>query len=510
MMNYLQDISVANEPMYKVSSNSVNLNFGFLTSKLATDAIGSSIKDNSRNRLLEEELENTNQNYSNSTNFFKFSQTRFIDNPFYSQAGFPKNSSGYSAVDPKLYVKNTSIETKNITSSMKMKFQTTKQLAPNTSTKCIAQINSGNWNANVCKTKKADGETICECESLNPTSIMESLDYLLDKASQVYSLDTLLAFASFPFYKTIAFYFYLFMTGGYAYFVYWGMKVDHVFYTRLAAEKEAKEALEKQLKEEEEKLKEKEQEQILKQEDINNKENQDGIQVEQFDTQNDENQSKAILGQQDFNDVQINQEIGGTIFNKDKEPKLTQIEDNIVREQVPTLVDLNEQFQLIQPQINFMQEDAQMVNDNPHLTVDGQNDTFKSQISPENKIDNYPSAQPLQQDEVDQQNATEQNPQQKKEAEDMVQQSISKIKAYIEYLKYFHQILSIVYQDDEDKPRGLRASIVYTGIMGSLAVLFVFGQPNNISLTLTLALFTAPKRCQYTKRNLQELEVLLL
>lgn len=46
--------------MYKVSSNSVNLNFGFLTSKLATDAIGSSIKDNSRNRLLEEELENTN------------------------------------------------------------------------------------------------------------------------------------------------------------------------------------------------------------------------------------------------------------------------------------------------------------------------------------------------------------------------------------------------------------------------------------------------------------------
>lgn len=52
--------------------------------------------------------------------------------------------------------------------------------------------------------------------------------------------------------------------------------------------------------------------------------------------------------------------------------------------------------------------------------------------------------------------------------------------------------MSIVYKDDEEKPRGLRASIVYTSIMGSLAVLFVFGQPDNISLTLTLALLTAP------------------
>lgn len=120
-----------------------------------------------------------------------------------------------------------------------MKFPTTKKLPTNTSTKCIAQVDSGSWNADVCKTKKVEGETICECESLNPTSIMESLDYLLDKASQVYSLDTLLAFASFPFYKTIVFYFYLLMTGGYAYVVYWGMKVDQAMYSRIAIEKEA-------------------------------------------------------------------------------------------------------------------------------------------------------------------------------------------------------------------------------------------------------------------------------
>lgn len=38
----------------------------------------------------------------------------------------------------------------------------------------------------------------------------------------------------------------------------------------------------------------------------------------------------------------------------------------------------------------------------------------------------------------------------------------------------------------------MRASIVYTSILGSLAVLFVFNQPNNLSFTVALALITAP------------------
>lgn len=80
-------------------------------------------------------------------------------------------------------IKNATDQNKNISSSMKMKFPSKKELPTNTSTKCIAQVDSGSWNADVCKTKKAEGETICECESLNPTSLMESLDYLLDKAS---------------------------------------------------------------------------------------------------------------------------------------------------------------------------------------------------------------------------------------------------------------------------------------------------------------------------------------
>jgi hypothetical protein len=59
---------------------------------------------------------------------------------------------------------------------------------------------------------------------------MESLDLILDKAVEVYSLDTLLAFASFPFYKTIVFYFYLAITGSYLGVIYWGMKVDDIMH----------------------------------------------------------------------------------------------------------------------------------------------------------------------------------------------------------------------------------------------------------------------------------------
>lgn len=66
---------------------------------------------------------------------------------------------------------------------MKFKFPTTKKLENNTSIKCITEVKEGEWNADVCSTVEKDGETTCECESLNPTSLMESFDLIADKAA---------------------------------------------------------------------------------------------------------------------------------------------------------------------------------------------------------------------------------------------------------------------------------------------------------------------------------------
>jgi hypothetical protein len=66
---------------------------------------------------------------------------------------------------------------------------------------------------------------------MNPTSIMESLNYILDKAEETFSLNTLLAFGSFPFYKTVVFYFYILITCIYLVVVYWGVKADNIMFT---------------------------------------------------------------------------------------------------------------------------------------------------------------------------------------------------------------------------------------------------------------------------------------
>lgn len=42
---------------------------------------------------------------------------------------------------------------------------------------------------------------------------------------------------SFPFYKTVIFYFYLSITSGYIALVIWGMRVDHIMYEKIAVEK---------------------------------------------------------------------------------------------------------------------------------------------------------------------------------------------------------------------------------------------------------------------------------
>ena len=66
---------------------------------------------------------------------------------------------------------------------MKFKFPVNKTMANNTIPKCVTKVSDEDWNADVCNTKNKDGEAICECESLNPTSIMESLDFIADKAA---------------------------------------------------------------------------------------------------------------------------------------------------------------------------------------------------------------------------------------------------------------------------------------------------------------------------------------
>lgn len=56
---------------------------------------------------------------------------------------------------------------------MKFRFTNEKEIAKNSTLKCITKLDSGEWNADICNTNIKDGETICECESLNPTSIMD-------------------------------------------------------------------------------------------------------------------------------------------------------------------------------------------------------------------------------------------------------------------------------------------------------------------------------------------------
>ncbi|CAD8121927.1 unnamed protein product [Paramecium sonneborni] len=478
MQSQLQAISVANEPLYKVQSNSVNLNFGFLTTKMAGEVTGS--KAITKSRLLEEESDQQNSNQNSSTDFYKFSMTRFIDNPYYADENFPKNSSGYQAVDPKLIAEGQSNSTK-ANSQMKFKFPTKKKLENNTQIKCITEVKSGEWDADVCSTVEKDGETTCQCDSLNPTSIMESLNLIADKAAKVFSLDTLLAFGSFPFYKTIVFYFYLGITGIYISVVYWGVKVDNAMFAKIHAEQEL---AEQKLKEEK-----------LKLENIeNDPENKD--QVKEITENKQESHSFRQLEEIKDNDIPQMSNLPSlkkSIFNNPKsydkvilESKLSMInspQELLINQTPDSKLDINIVINPDGPakigSDHLLQKQCSIKNvDQPQ----SQND-LKNIEDPDKKDKN---------EDTDEQQKKDQEQQPKGLKDLMIKNSISRIKAYIEYLKFFHQLLQIVYKSDQKKPRGLRASIVYTSILGSLAVLFVFNQPNNISFTVALALITAP------------------
>ncbi|CAD8190791.1 unnamed protein product [Paramecium octaurelia] len=478
MQSQLQAISVANEPLYKVESNSLNLNFGYLTTKMAGEVTGS--KTITKSRLLEEEASQSNTDLNTSTNFFKFSMTRFIDNPFYADKNFPKNSSGYQAIDPKL-IADTKSNISKATSQMKYKFPTPKKLENNTSIKCITEVESGQWNADVCSTVEKDGEATCQCESLNPTSVMESLNFIADKAAQVFSLDTLLAFGSFPFYKTAVFYFYLLITGIYIGVVYWGVKVDNAMFARIHAEQEL---AEQKLKEEQMKLENLEQDLENKGENKEITENkQESHSFRQLEEVKDHDtpqvealptlEKNIFKNPKSFDRVILENKI--SIINSPQELLINQTPDS--------KLDIN---LVINPEIPKGQGSDLLLLRQTSLKIDNGLHTLQN-------IKNEEAQEKQEQDKKKETEGNEEQKQKPKGLKDlMIKNSISRIKAYIEYLKFFHQLLQIVYKSDQKKPRGLRASIVYTSILGSLAVLFVFNQPNNLSFTVALALITAP------------------
>ncbi|CAD8165454.1 unnamed protein product [Paramecium pentaurelia] len=448
---------------------------------MAGEVTGS--KTITKSRLLEEEAEKSDTDYNTSTNFYKFSMTRFIDNPFYADQNFPKNSSGYQAVDPKL-IAETQSNISKANSQMNFKFPTLKELKNNTSIKCISQAQNGEWNANVCKTVQKNGETTCQCDSLNPTSVMESLNLIADKAAQVFSLDTLLAFGSFPFYKTIVFYFYLGITGIYLWVVYWGVKVDNEMFAKIHA---AQELAEQKLKEEKLKLENIENDSENKEQNKQIKENKENKQEPNFIKQLEE------IKENDIPQIESLPKLENNIFQNPRSFQKILLQAQLSRINSP-------QDQLM----NEIPDSKVYINIaiKPDVPKDIGSDGLlekQTSIKNENRLES-------QEDLKNSDESDKQYNDQKKESEEnknelqkpkglkylTISNSITKVKAYIEYLKFFHQLLQIIYKSDEKKPRGLRASIVYTSILGSLAVLFVFNQPNNLSFTVALALLTAP------------------
>ncbi|CAD8072273.1 unnamed protein product [Paramecium primaurelia] len=453
IQTHLQSISVVNEPFYKMIQNSVNLDFGYVTKKQAELIIG---LNSSLGQPIGDSQE-VNDIYTSATNYYKFSITRYKDNPFYPTSQFPKNSSGYQAVDPKLQ-ETGSTQNTMLGQDIQFSIPKVRTLNSNTTLECISQLQNGTWSADICKTIKKDMEVICKCEKLSPTSVMESIDQILDKASQVFSLTTLEAFATFPFYQTIIFYFYVTITVLYLSIVYWGIKVDNQMFSQIHAQQE-----------------------LAK----NETEVKNTVQNNLINKQVDSKYTK--IGQ--LRDSSIEYQHTMPLFKR-----------NMFGTGLSYGAIILNRFKPINPQINNKQS---ILETNPE----------EKSSKDLNKIDQlFSQSQVLQSTRIIKQglfNKQEESLKQEDSHNDqklqrkltiqdiglksmLIKNLITNFRAFIEFLKYFHQILQIIYKDDPIKPRGLRASIVYVSFLGGMAIIFVFQQPNNLNFTIGLSILTAP------------------
>ncbi|CAD8121931.1 unnamed protein product [Paramecium sonneborni] len=454
LQSQLQSISVINEPLYKMIQNSVNLNFGYVTQKQVELIIG-------LNSTLDQPVgdsEEANNIYQTSTNYYHFSITRYKDNPYYPTPEFPKNSSGYQAIEPKLKTPESS-QNSILKQDIQFSFPKVKNLKPNTTLECISQLQNNTWTVDVCKTVKKDIEIICKCEKLNPTSVMESIDYILDKGNQIFSLNTLENFASFPFYQTIIFYFYVTITALYLGIVYWGIRVDAEMFQKIHIEQEQakknpdiKNTVENKL--------------------IKNKKESKYTKTGQLRDSSIEHQHALPLFKRNIFGTGLS--YGAIILNRFQKPlnspqnlqntKQTTQDTKTDSKDINKIESLFSQSQMMQSTRIIKQG-----------LINSQQESLKSEeISKENQLQRKLTIQDIGLRSM------------------LIKRLITNFKAYIEFLKFFHQILQIIYKADPTKPRGLRASIVYTSCLGGIAIIFIFQQPNNLNFTIALALLTAP------------------
>ncbi|CAD8190779.1 unnamed protein product [Paramecium octaurelia] len=462
IQGHLQSVSVVNEPLYKMIKNSVNLDFGFVTKKQVELIVG---LNSSFGQPIGDSQE-INNIYKTATNYYKFSITRFKDNPFYPTPQFPKNSTGYQVVDPKLQETGSSKNSK-LGEDVSFSFPKVRTLQSNTSLECISQLQNGTWAVDICKTVKKELEVICKCDELSPTTVMESIDQIIDKGSQIFSSNTLDAFATFPFYKTIIFYFYIGITGLYLTIVYWGMRVDTQIFSQINIQ----------------------QEQGVNQPEVKNtvesklikRQDSKYTKTGQLRDSSIEYQHNLPLFKRNMFGTGLS--YGAIILNKLKPINFSKQQSNIKQATLETKPEEKSNKDLNKIDSLFSQS---QVLQSTRIIKQGLFNKQEELVKQD---------EPLKQEE-------EQSKDQKLQRQLTIQdiglksmlykQLITNSKAFIEFLKFFHQILQIFYKDDPIKPRSLRASIVYVSFLGGMALIYVFQQPNNVSFTIAISVLTAP------------------
>ncbi|KAM3143284.1 hypothetical protein pb186bvf_004616 [Paramecium bursaria] len=366
----------------------------------------------------------------------------YQNNPYQNMSEFKQNykqSSQTTLFKPTLTLSGQPI---NQTLPVPYQFKNTSQQ----SSICVQRLNNI-WQAQSCKTKVILDETICICEQISPTTIINAFINVQGQIFRIFSSDSIDKIQNYPFQKVVFIYIIIFYSLTYVWLMYKSNKLD---------------LMEKN--------------------------------PEQF--------SEKVHPSHPLENIQDQQDVHDQVKQADVECTKTYISKMLQRLSIKRCISQNKLKINLKEQTNsytrmqymkthFTQIKGELVLNNHYSTQQEENfdilspdeclHSVEPQNSPKLVIKTSTDGTSIQCQEKE-------SPKVQINLKSKIERGdINTYQGFIQYFKHFHVFFGIYFRYCDDQNRLLRCTLVYMSLLGQICILIVFGNQLNLSTILVLS-----------------------
>ncbi|CAK81877.1 unnamed protein product (macronuclear) [Paramecium tetraurelia] len=440
-INIITEIQLQNQiingNLQTITTNSFNLSTQKATQKVLQNLISSSLTE--PQSIGQKDNQQQLQSDTYSYKMVNYETNPFIHDDYFMN--YPEIQSNYSLYQPEIKKLSSQTLILNISTSQAIRYEFENN-DENLIVECVTKVEDA-WSLDACKTIHEDKKTICQCQYISSTTILQATQQILDEAVQFFSLDTIHKMLKCEYQSIIFTYIVIIYTILFLWFLFYGFRID----------------------------------QQKNEEFLYN-----STKVAPVDWDLVAEKAGGIINVGDIDSEKRIQPVDRIVIRRDTQKKtIFSTNDSQITNDDKTLK--RPQFEYY----NKMLASKKSIGITTNVCSGRIIEETEGETSPKSKTENSPNAKGAPSE-----SHSTFRKQQSNDEESLYKkyttQSITFWKALLTYFEINHKVLSLYYLYDKDCSRVYRSIMLYVSLLGEISILTFFGQIINLNTIIALSI----------------------